>query len=187
MSGERIGIHNQGNWSASKCGQGVVSDQPGGGVPGSEHTEYYGGYLIAESIGRSNIPIVAAAPKMLQALVRVRDAIRCFDITMANDIKAVDEAIAEATTPIPPVQSQPVAEPMCSTEKEKPPLGIVPVRLWIEARRDDIYAAVDRYRESEYVVPAHLLLQLASIEAFLQDDSGEAQLVIQHPERIGET
>lgn len=187
MSGERIGIHNQGNWSASKCGQGVVSDQPGGGVPGSEHTEYYGGYLICESIGRSNIPIVAAAPKMLQALVRVRDAISCFDITMANDIKAVDEAIAEATTPIPPVQSQPVAEPMCSTEKEKPPLGIVPVRLWIEARRDDIYAAVDRYRESEYVVPAHLLLQLASIEAFLQDDSGEAQLVIQHPERIGET
>ena len=111
MNGERIGIHNQGNWSASKCGQGVVSDQPGGGVPGSEHTEYYGGYLIAESIGRSNIPIVAAAPKMLKALVRVRDAIRGFNITMANDIKAVDEAIAAAITPIGPVQSEPVQEP----------------------------------------------------------------------------
>lgn len=170
MSGERIGIHNQGNWSASKCGQGVVSDQPGGGVPGSEHTEYYGGYLICESIGRSNIPIVAAAPKMLQALVRVRDAIRCFDITMANDIKAVDEAIAEATTPIQPVQSQPVPEPACETENETPPLGIVPARLWLESRCTDILAAINRYRDAHYAVPPEWLYELAEIEVALQAD-----------------
>lgn len=184
---EFVGIHNPGNWSAGKNGCCVVSDAPGFNAMSGEFDSYYGGYLICESIGRSNVPIVAAAPKMLQALVRVRDAIRCFDITMADDIKAVDKVIAAATTPIAPVESVSVPEPVCETQKEKPPLGIVPVRLWIEARRDDIYAAVDRYREAEYVVSAHLLLQLASIEAFLQDDSGEAQLVIQHPERIGET
>lgn len=187
---EFVGIHNPGNWSAGKNGSCVVSDAPGGTAFSGDFDSYYGGYLICESIGRSNIPIVAAAPKMLQALVFVRESISGWNVSLATEIGAIDEAIAAATTPIAPVQSEPVvqvAEPACETEKEKPPLGIVPVRLWIESRRDDIYAAVDRYREAEYVVPAHLLLQLASIEVFLQDDSGEAQLVIQHPERIGET
>ena len=110
MSGERIGIHNQGNWSASKCGQGVVSDQPGGGVPGSEHTEYYGGYLIAESIGRSNIPIVAACPKMLKALIGIRRKIMC-SVGMGEEMTLIDEAIAAATTPMVPVQSQPIPDP----------------------------------------------------------------------------
>lgn len=322
MSVEQIGVHNQGNWSAGKCGGCVVSDQAGGGVPGSDEVEYYGGYLICESIGRSNIPIVSAAPNMLKALVA---ACNFFNVPVLMSKAAllvlIKEAIAAATTPIPPVQSQPVPEPVvkyedidqhdifidgdqylqycgndavwhdvcseigktksqsllhgyhcrrpvkqspvepvasamavidvgegyrkvgddedlcacdeyasvgsdgtfrswqvihielgvpksksgwhtylvrrhefvmpakpaCETKNEKPPLGIVPARLWIEARRDDIYAAIDRYRAAQYVVPAHLLLQLGAIEAFLQDDSDEAQLVIQHPDRIGDS
>lgn len=235
MSGEQLGIHNQGNWSPAKNGGGVVSDQPGCGVGGSDDVAYYGGYLIAESMGSSNIPIVAAAPKMLKALVLVREYIRCFS-SMAEEIKVIDEAIAAATTPLAQVQlsqvaaepvvsyvdlgpadvfvigdqylfcgvwcdcaesiglvrrdtwlagtpcrrpvkkrveqgSSPVAEPACETKSTKPPLGIKPERLWLESRRDDIYAAINRYREAGYSPPVQWLDELCAIEGTLQSES----------------
>lgn len=319
LGSEFVGIHNPGNWSAGKNGYCIVSDAPGGNVPGGEQfDEYYGGYLICESIGRSNVPIVSAAPKMLKALVRVRDAIRGFDISMANDIKAVDEAIAAATTPMVPVQSQPIpdpgvkyedinqhdvfivgdqyqeidhgsekwtnvemnlgwtrsqsslwhvpcrrpvkqspvepvapalpvidvgegyrkvgddealcagdeyayfgcggnerlswvpivvgigiqkqksgwhpylvrrhefvipAEPACET-KQKHPIGIMPSELWIEARRDELYSAVFRYREALIAVPAIWLEELAAMEQFIQSESGE--FIMRKNDRIGD-
>lgn len=36
--------------------------------------DYYGGHLIAESIAPQNVPLIAAAPDLLEALEMVRDA-----------------------------------------------------------------------------------------------------------------
>jgi hypothetical protein len=63
---------------------------------------------------------------------------------------------------------EPVAEPVCEIEKAKPPLGIKPERLWLESRRDDIYAAITRYRDAGYAVPVHWLNELCAIEGILQ-------------------
>lgn len=231
---EFFGIHNPGNWSAGKNGCCVVSDSPGGNVAGGDTFDaYYGGYLICESIGRSNIPIVAAAPKMLKALVAVRDAIAPWDVSLADEMAMIDRVITAATTPIAPVQSQPgtetavqyedidqhdvfivgdqyqaidhfserwlkvemnigctrsqsslrhvpcrrpvkqptvesIAEQACDTEKEKPPAGIMPKKLWLESRRDDLYAAIARYQSSLCVVPIEWLEELLSLEREIQ-------------------
>ena len=249
MSGEQIGIHNQGNWSPAKNGGGVVSDQPGGGVPGAEHTEYYGGYLICESIGRSNIPIVAACPKMLKALIGIRRKIMC-SVDMSDEMTLIDDAIAAATTPITPVQSQPVPEPAVKYEdiaqhdifvagdqyqdvcrgsekwinvkenigcprsqsslrnvpcrrpvKQSPvepvadqacqdesqSIEVMSPREWLELRRDELYEGVMRCLNSTHDVPPCWLQDLAALEGFLQDDSGNARIVFKHPDHIGAT
>lgn len=59
----------QTKWRKGKCGGSVVSDvMPPDGLSGSRDAEYYGGYLIAESVAPSMIPLVAAAPEMREAL-----------------------------------------------------------------------------------------------------------------------
>lgn len=65
----------------------------------------------------------------------------------------------------------PVAEPAFETKPSKPPLGIMPERLWFEARRDDIYAAINRYREAGYAPPVQWLEELCAIEGTLQSES----------------
>lgn len=47
----------------------VVGDElPADAVPGSDATEHYGGgYLIAESVAPSNVPLISAAPELLAA------------------------------------------------------------------------------------------------------------------------
>lgn len=176
MSDEQVGIHNPGNWSAGKNGYCVVSDQIGGGVHGSDDVEYYGGHMICESIGRSNIPIVTAAPRMLKVLVSVRKAMEPWDVSLADAMVSIDRVIAEATMPIPPVPippvpsppvdsvANPVSDPACDTDKAKPPLGVMPRYLWLESRRDDLYAAIFRYREAMLQVSTEWLFELAHLE-----------------------
>ena len=60
--------HTQGPWRPGKTGGAVVADYPIPEVGGSEHVEYYGGHLVAESIAPQNVSIIAAAPEMLTAL-----------------------------------------------------------------------------------------------------------------------
>lgn len=64
--------HTPGPWRAGSGtgGKGsVVSDQLAvGALNGSDAVEYYGGNLIAESVAQENIPLIAAAPDMLEAL-----------------------------------------------------------------------------------------------------------------------
>jgi hypothetical protein len=65
----------QTNWRKGNCWGSVVSDVlPGDAVPGSDAVEAYGGYLIAESVAPSMIPLISAAPEMLAALEMMRDA-----------------------------------------------------------------------------------------------------------------
>jgi hypothetical protein len=62
-------------WRKGKGWNSVVSDiLPDDAVRGSDNVEAYGGYLIAESIAPSMIPLISAAPDLLYALVMVRDA-----------------------------------------------------------------------------------------------------------------
>ena len=65
-------VHTPGPWREGKWGGSVVSDTPiQEGVPGSEDVDYYGGYLIGDSIAVCNRPIIIAAPDMLAALTEL--------------------------------------------------------------------------------------------------------------------
>jgi hypothetical protein len=70
--------HTPGPWRAGSGtgGKGsVVSDQlAAGALSGSDAVEYYGGNLIAESVAQENIPLIAAAPALLDVVIMVRDA-----------------------------------------------------------------------------------------------------------------
>jgi len=59
----------QTKWRKGNGWGSVVSDVlPPDGLNGSADVEAYGGYLIAESIAPSMIPLVAAAPEMREVL-----------------------------------------------------------------------------------------------------------------------
>jgi hypothetical protein len=62
-------------WSLSKKLDAVViTDAAAPAGTGHDETEYYGGYLVAESIRPHHRSLIAAAPDLLRALVMVRDA-----------------------------------------------------------------------------------------------------------------
>jgi hypothetical protein len=44
---------------------------------------------------------------------------------------------------------------------EKPPLGIMPRNVWVAMRVDELWQAIDRYRETEKQVPEEWLEELA--------------------------
>ena len=82
------------SWKYGKiCGT-VVSECPThDAFIGSDAVEYYGGYLIAESVAPSNQALIAAAPSMLKALKHLED----FDIPMPYHAwRLVKSAIAKA-------------------------------------------------------------------------------------------
>lgn len=80
--------HTPGPWRFGKPSDSVVSDEVNRCATG--HADYYGGYLIAESIQPSNRPIIAAAPLMLAALQAfiALDANFSKDLTWARGIVA---------------------------------------------------------------------------------------------------
>jgi len=67
--------HTKGPWRAGSGtgGKGsVVSDHLAvGALGGSDAVDYYGGYMIAESVAQENIPLIAAAPELLAAMPTV--------------------------------------------------------------------------------------------------------------------
>lgn len=65
--------HTRGNWKVGRAGTVVTDKKPKWltGHTGHEDKEYYGGYLIAESIMNPyDAEIMAAAPEMFKSLVR---------------------------------------------------------------------------------------------------------------------
>lgn len=61
--------HTPGPWRVSEeVGGAVVSEKPVEGMlQGGDDTDYYGGYLICESVTRANARLIAAAPDLLEA------------------------------------------------------------------------------------------------------------------------
>lgn len=67
-------------WKAGECGGSVVSETPCAachqdGKTGHADTAYYGGYLVAESVPPELIPMITAAPDMLEALKAAGNAL----------------------------------------------------------------------------------------------------------------
>ena len=67
--------HTPGPWRTGKACGAVVADSAEGirirGAVDADSVEYYGGNLIGESISPNNIPLIAAAPELLEALKNV--------------------------------------------------------------------------------------------------------------------
>lgn len=59
--------HTPGPWRKGKDYGAIVADAPTGG-PYCGDTEAYGGHLVCESVAPDNMPLIIAAPDMLEAL-----------------------------------------------------------------------------------------------------------------------
>jgi hypothetical protein len=59
-------------------------------------------------------------------------------------------------------------------KQSKPPLGVMPKRLWQQSvedkRREDLRQAIARYIAAELFIPCDWLHELADLEADIQDD-----------------
>lgn len=65
----------RGTWRAGASSYAVVGDTlAADAVRGSDCTDVYGGYLIAESVAPSNVPFIAAAPDMFRCLQIIKRA-----------------------------------------------------------------------------------------------------------------
>lgn len=62
-----------GPWHKGTNDDSVVSAGQSEEQRGSANFEYYGGHLIAESIEKHNIPLIAAAPDLLEALKNIHE------------------------------------------------------------------------------------------------------------------
>lgn len=89
--------HTPGPWRKGKWGGSVVANHRAPRVAGSDEVEFYGGHLIAESIAPQNIPLIAAAPRMSDALWSLLVAVGQLSLTpeqRAIVAAACDEASA---------------------------------------------------------------------------------------------
>ena len=108
--------HTGGNWTKGKNYGAVVSDiDPTEFGQGHEDVEAYGGVLIAESITAQNAPIIAAAPKLLDALVKLQKAAGSFTHHGGGDLSQLLDALGDAhraitlaTTEAEPLRPKPI-------------------------------------------------------------------------------
>lgn len=69
--------HTKGPWIRSKAGGTIISEHTNGlGEQGKECTEYYGGNVIAETVAECNMPLIMAAPDMLDAMKMASEIIK---------------------------------------------------------------------------------------------------------------
>ena len=86
-------MHTRGPWRPSPRGGAVVADYPVPEISGSDDVDYYGGHLIAESIAPQNVPVIAAAAELLEALRYARTN----GIFATHVVSKIDAVIAKAT------------------------------------------------------------------------------------------
>lgn len=81
MSYEVKKEYNLGNWSIGKYNC-VVSDLPDQGTPvrGACERDYYGGYLIGESVSQANARLISAAPDLVEAIIEGAK-VRAFEVS----------------------------------------------------------------------------------------------------------
>ena len=51
----------------------------------------------------------------------------------------------------------------------KPPLGLVPHIIWVDKRKADILAAIDRYEEVDLTVPSSWKKELESLNSYISE------------------
>lgn len=94
-------------WKIGNLSSTVVSDEvvintnfpspPSPPFSPAEDVEYYGGYLVCESIGNSNhASLIAAAPDMYEALKMVKEKYGKVANFWSHDLQQIREAIAKA-------------------------------------------------------------------------------------------
>jgi hypothetical protein len=91
---------SKGTWRPGKNSDTVVTDDPDGFPPNTGHgdTNYYGGYLIAESIGkRDDVKLISAAKDLLDSLVCIVDAIDNIKFLEPATLAKARAAIKKAT------------------------------------------------------------------------------------------
>lgn len=90
---------SKGNWTLGKTGDSVITDNGEGFLPytGHSHVEYYGGYLIAESIQKKDdAKLIAAAPELLAACQEFVRKVECGEARSRRSYKQMKAAIAKA-------------------------------------------------------------------------------------------
>ncbi|MBO1013468.1 hypothetical protein IPU70_07910 [Achromobacter sp. SD115] len=91
--------HTRGPWRIGKSYGAVVSDVPVNAGLDNDHTEAYGGHLIAESVAVCNRPLIAAAPELFEAAEAAMALIGKLDPIHPGAVAAhqrLDLAIAKA-------------------------------------------------------------------------------------------
>jgi hypothetical protein len=93
--------HTKGNWTFGKRGGTVISDTIPENWPsttGHDDKDYYGGFLIAESIAtKDDAKLIAAAPDLLEALQKLMSVYEQKGQLLSFDVNIAREAIKKAT------------------------------------------------------------------------------------------
>ncbi len=88
--------HTHGPWRLGSKGSVVADTPPENYLPGSDAVEYYGGYLICESVTEANAKLIAAAPDLLEIAkeIQFESNRNCLGPVIR---KALDATITKAT------------------------------------------------------------------------------------------
>lgn len=96
--------HTKGPWRIGKHTNSVISDNSNGleinGATGEEAVKYYGGNLICESVSIENAKLIAAAPDLLEACLKVTESeLGCApSVEYMDKLKKIcEQAIIKAT------------------------------------------------------------------------------------------
>jgi len=92
---------SKGKWSLGKQLGTVITDDKEGFPPGyqsEDSLEYYGGYVIAESIAKpADAKLIAAAPDLLAACKEFVRKVECGEARSRRSYAQMKEAITKAT------------------------------------------------------------------------------------------
>lgn len=91
--------HSKGPWRQSPTAvDAIITDDPTGlGPVDGIASKYYGGFVVAESITPKNMPLICAAPDLLEACEEALAWIQDHTLVIALDVKdSLRMAIAKA-------------------------------------------------------------------------------------------
>jgi len=90
-----------GPWKVGRHTSEIIAENFPNDIPisdsGHAEVEYYGGYLIAESVERRNTSLIAAAPELLKSAIEVIESIQGnSDLNQSDSFRKLKEAVTKA-------------------------------------------------------------------------------------------